>query len=127
MCTDLLGSGAVADDKTKKGTRLDIIGYTMCLETERVLISRKNFLTALHRFVSTDVGGRINLRQAQRLASLGTRYAKICRVMRPFCTALHRATRGRTDGFALFNQPEEAVTAKSHVSFGIEKPTIRDL
>ena len=127
VCTDILGSGAVADDKTEEGTRLDIIGYTMCLETERVLISRKNFLTALHRFVSTDVGGRINLRQAQRLASLGTRYAKICRVMRPFCTALHRATRGRTDGFALFNQPEEAVTAKSHVSFGIEKPTIRDL
>jgi hypothetical protein len=56
-------------------------GYTMCLETERVLISRKNFLTALHGFVSTDVGGRINLPQAQRLASLGTRYAKMCRVI----------------------------------------------
>jgi hypothetical protein len=87
VCTDLLGSGAVADDKTEKGTRLDIIGDTVCLETERVLISRKNFMTALHGFVSIDVSKRVNLRQMQRLASLGTRYGMICRVMRPFCSA----------------------------------------
>ena len=28
ICTSLLGSGAVADDKTETGIRLDIIGYT---------------------------------------------------------------------------------------------------
>jgi hypothetical protein len=111
VCTDLLGSGAVADDKTEKGTRLDIIGYTVCLETERVLISRKNFMTALHGFVSTDVSKRVNLRRMQRLASLGTRYGMICRVMRPFCSALYRATWGRTDRFALFDIPNEAVIA----------------
>jgi hypothetical protein len=111
ICTALLGSGAVADDKTEQGVRLDIIGYTVCLTTMRVLIARKNFLTALHGFISTDVRGRINLRTAQRLASWGTRYAKICRVMRPFCTALHRATWGRTDDFALFFIPTEAVIA----------------
>ena len=111
VCTALLGSGAVADDKTEQGVRLDIIGYTVCLTTMRVLIARKNFLTALHGFINTDVRGRINLRTAQRLASWGTRYAKICRVMRPFCTALHRATWGRTDEFALFFIPTEAVIA----------------
>lgn len=111
ICTDLLGSSAVADDKTEFGTRLDIIGYTMCLDTERVLIARKNFLTALHGFISTDVHKRINLRTAQRLASWGTRYGKICRVMRPFCTALNRATWGRTDPHALFDIPTEAVIA----------------
>lgn len=111
ICTDLLGSSAVADDKTEHGTRLDIIGYTMCLETERVLIARKNFLTALHGFISTDVDQRINLRTAQRLASWGTRYGKICRVMRPFCTALNRATWGRTDEFALFHIPADAIVA----------------
>ena len=77
----------------------------------RVLIARKNFLTALHGFISTDVKGRIKLRTAQRLASWGTRYAKICRVMRPFCTALNRATWRRTDEFALFYIPTEAVVA----------------
>jgi hypothetical protein len=111
VCTDLLGSGAVADDKTEKGTRLDIIGYTVCLETERVLISRKNFMTALHGFVRTDVSKRVNLRQMQRLASLGTRYGMIRRVMRPFHSALYRATWGRTDRFALFDIPNEAVIA----------------
>lgn len=73
ICTSLLGSGSVADDKTEHGTRLDIIGYTVDLSTERVLIARKNFLTALHGFISTDVHRRINLRTAQRLASWGTR------------------------------------------------------
>jgi hypothetical protein len=111
ICTSLLGSGAVADDKTEQGVRLDIIGYTVCLPTMRVLIARKNFLTALHGFISTDVTGRINLRAAQRLASWGTRYAKICRLMRPFCTALYRATWGRTDEFALFYIPTETVVA----------------
>jgi hypothetical protein len=33
ICTALLGSGAVADDKTEHGVRLDIIGYTVCLLT----------------------------------------------------------------------------------------------
>jgi hypothetical protein len=77
----------------------------------RVLIARKNFLTALHGFISTDVRGRMNLRAAQRLASWGTRYSKIYRVMRPFSTALHTATWGRTDEFALFHLPVEAVVA----------------
>ena len=68
VCTDLLGSGAVADDKTEHGVRLDVIGYTLDLTQERVLIARKNFLTALHGFISTDVTQRLNLKAAQRLA-----------------------------------------------------------
>jgi hypothetical protein len=79
VCTDLLGSGAVADDKTEHGVRLDVIGYTLDLTQERVLIARKNFLTALHGFISTDVMQRLNLKAAQRLASWGTRYGKIFR------------------------------------------------
>ena len=111
ICVDLLGSGAVADDKTEHGTRMDVIGYTIDLNTERVLIARKNFLTALHGFITTDVSERVNLRSAQRLASWGTRYGKICRVMRPFCGALYRVTWGRTDPFALFELSVEAIVA----------------
>jgi hypothetical protein len=79
----LLGSGAVADDKTETGRGLDIIGYTVDLDNRRVSIARKNFLAALHGFIGTDVKKRLNFRTAQRLASLGTRYGKICRLMRP--------------------------------------------
>jgi hypothetical protein len=81
ICTSLLGSGAVADDKTESGRKLEVIGYTICLDTERVGIAEKNFLKALHGFATTDVTARLNLKQAQRLASWGTRYGKICRVM----------------------------------------------
>jgi hypothetical protein len=84
ICVDLLGSGAVADDKTEHGTRMDVIGYTIDLNTERALIARKNFLTALHGFITTDVAVRVNFQSAQRLASWCTRYGKICRVMRLF-------------------------------------------
>lgn len=108
ICTNLLGSGAVADDKTESGRRIDVIGYTVDLDTERVLIARKNFLSALHGFMSTGLDSKMNLRSAQRLASWGTRYGKICRVMRPFCGALNRMTLGRTDGHALFLLSQEA-------------------
>ena len=111
ICTSLLGSGAVADDKTEHGVRLDVIGYTIDLPSERVLISRKNFLTALHGFINIDVTQRVNLKTAQRLASYGTRYGRICRVMRPFCGALNRVTWGRTDEFALFHFSAEAIVA----------------
>ena len=111
ICTSLLGSGAVADDKTEQGLRLDIIGYTVDLETMRVSIAKKNFLTALHGFIGTDVEERLNLRTAQRLASWGTRYGKICRVMRPFCGALNSLTWGRKDPHALFSLTAEATVA----------------
>lgn len=111
ICVSLLGPGAVADDKTEHGVRLDVIGYTIDLPNRRVLISRKNFLTALHGFISTDVTVRVNLKTAQKLASYGTRYGKICRVMRPFCGALNRVTWGRVDEHALFHFSAEAVIA----------------
>ena len=111
ICTDLLGSGAVADDKTESRRRIDVIGYVIDLDIERVLISRKNFLTALHGYLTTDITARVNLRTTQRLASWGTRYGKICRVMRPFCGALHRATWGRTNPHALYVLPTESAIA----------------
>jgi hypothetical protein len=96
ICTDLMGPKAIAEDKTDFGTRLDMIGYTVDLTTHRVLISLKNFLAALHGFITIDVTKRTKLPIAQRLASWGTRYGKICRVMRPFCGALNRVTRYST-------------------------------
>ena len=111
ICTKLLGPDAVADDKTEVSRRLDVIGYVIDLDTGRVLISKKNFLTALNGFLNADTTARMNLRTAQRLASWSTRYGKICRVMRPFCSALYRLTWGRTDPHALFHLSAEAIVA----------------
>lgn len=92
VCTDLLGPTAVADDKTEYGRRIDVIGYTIDLDTQRIMIARKNHLTALHGFCSVDTSATalVNLRCSQRIASWASRYGKICRVMRPFCGALNR-------------------------------------
>jgi hypothetical protein len=76
ICMSLLGPGSVADDMTESGVRLDMIGYTISLPNNRVLISRKNFLTALHGFISTDVTKRIDVKAAQQLVSYGCRTAR---------------------------------------------------
>lgn len=111
IITQLLGSGAVADDKTESGRRLDVIGYTIDLDIERVLIAKKNHLKALHGFASIDLEGSLGLKDAQKFASWSSRYGMICRVMRPLCGALHRLTAGRTSPHARFKLSQEAKVA----------------
>ena len=107
ICNDLLGPNAIALDKTEEGTRLEIIGYVVDLESMRVSIARKNFLSAIHGFLSVDLYGSTKLKTMQKLASWGSRYGRICRLMRPFCGALNRATMGRRDRYATFTLDEE--------------------
>ena len=108
ICSNLLGPYAIAPDKTEEGTRLEIIGYVVDLESMRVSIARKNFLSAIHGFLSVDLYGSTKLKTMQKLASWGSRYGRICRLMRPFCVALNRATMGRRDRYATFTLDEEA-------------------
>ena len=111
--TDLLGPDAVADEKTEHGRHLEILGYTIDMDIKRVLIAKKNHLKALHSFLSVNVNGSITLRTAQQLASYGSRYGRICRVMRPFAAALHRMTMGRTS-------PHAAVRLSAEARFAIQ-------
>ena len=111
VCTALLGSSAVADDKTESGRRLDIIGFTVDLDRMRVSISKKNFLNTLYGFLSVDLEHSISLRVAQRLASWGSRYGSICRAMRPFSAALHRMSAGRVARMSTFAVSHEAKMA----------------
>ena len=111
ICTQLLGPQAVADDKTDSGRRLDVIGFTIDLDISRVLISRKNHLRALHGFLSVDLDGTLMLKDAQKYASWSSRYGMICRVMRPFCNALHRLGTGRKNPHARFSLTQEARVA----------------
>jgi hypothetical protein len=76
-------------------------------ERSRVLIARQNFFTALRGFISTDTFKRLNFRQAD-VGVMG--YGMIRRVMRPFCGALNRMTRG-SEQHALFFMSEEAIIA----------------
>ena len=111
ICSSLLGPKAVALDKTEIDTRLEIIGYVVDLDAMRVSIARKNFLSAIHGFLSVDLYGATKLKTMQKLASWGSRYGRICRLMRPFCGALNRATMGRRDRHATFTLEEETKCA----------------
>ena len=96
-CISLLSPIAVADDKTEVGRRIDVTGYVIDLDTQRVVIAMKKFLNTLHGFVSCNAHETMGLRTAQELASWASRYDKICRVTRPFCGALNRLIAGRLD------------------------------
>lgn len=111
VCTTLLGPNAIAEDKTEAGTRMDVLGYVLDLRLKLVSISRKNFLNAVYGFFTTALDDKLTLKTAEKLASWGSRYSKICRAMRPFCGALHRATAGLKNRHALFSLPEEAQMA----------------
>ena len=113
ICTNLLGPKAVAEEKIEKDRRIDAIGYTIDLNTQRILIAQKKYLTALHGFCSIDVsaGALINLKSAQRIASWGSRYGKICRVMRPFCGAMNMMIKHRLNKYALLRLSNEAAIA----------------
>jgi hypothetical protein len=109
ICVNLLGPTSVADDKTECGRRMEVIGYVIDLDARRVSISRKNLLAALHGFFSVDIGGKMNVRTAQKLSSWSSRYGKICRVMRPFCGG--RLIAGRTEVHATFHLSKESQIA----------------
>ena len=108
VCTSLLGPSSVADDKTETGRRLNVIGYVVDLDSQRVLISRKNYLNTLHGFATVNPDGPMTLRTAQKLPSWASRYGKICRVMRPFCGSLNRLISGRTEPHTTFLVSAEA-------------------
>ena len=107
LITRLLGEGAVAEHKTEHGRRLDVIGYTIDLDSRLVTISRKNFLKTLHGYYSVDLTKPVPRRTIEKLASWGSRYSFICRFMKPFNEALtfpQRSLRLRNGRFVFGEQ-----------------------
>ena len=110
VCTDLLGSTAVVDDKTEWGRRVDIIGYVIDLDHDRVSISRKNLLNTLYGSLLVDIDAALSLKTAQGLALWSSRYDMVCRAMRP-CISwtngsschVHAVRKSQTDYKALEN------------------------
>ena len=84
----------------------DLRLWTMDLKGADTLLSFQAEYVGLFGMLLTD-----DLVYLQLAASWSTRYGKICRVMRPFCSALYRLAWGRTDPHALFAQSAEAVVA----------------
>ena len=112
ICTDLLGPNAVADDKTKSGRRLDLIGYVIDLDNKLLSIARKNFLNTVYGFYTVNTEAKVRVRTtipfAQKLASWASRYSIIFRHMRPFSCALHLTPCGRSNRAVQFKFRPEA-------------------
>jgi hypothetical protein len=95
---DLCGTGAVAADKreeTKAGhQRIDVLGYCLVLDRQLLTLSRRNFFKTFYAFSTVDLTKPVAVRVLERLASLASRYALICVVLRPFCRPLYASYSG---------------------------------
>jgi hypothetical protein len=89
---DLLGSTAIADDKTEMDTKLVWIGWLVDAVRMTVTISERNMLKTVYAFfAAADVNLPVSLQVVERMASLASRYAMLCPHMVPYTSALHSA------------------------------------
>jgi hypothetical protein len=88
----LLGPNAVAEDKTEWGRILVLLGWEFNLNLRTVTASKRNLLKAIHAFFSIDIDKPVLLEDVERVASYASRYSILCRAMKPYTAALHRAT-----------------------------------
>ena len=93
-CDSLLGPVSVEPSKSSWGRRLDIIGWSICLDSRTVSIAKHNFYKALYGFFTVDENEAVPVRVLQKLASWASRYSSVSRFMRPFTTDLYRAMGG---------------------------------
>ena len=95
LIRQLLGEGALADEKTEAGRCVSVIGYTIDLDKRLVFISQRNHYRALYAFLSTDLSRCTTVKNLQKLGSLASRYGKICRFLSPMTRYIYRAYVGR--------------------------------
>ena len=77
FCEGLLGSDSVADDKTESGRKLDVIGWSICLDTRRISIARKNMLKTFYGLIHLDETLPVSLTDLQQVASWAARYSLV--------------------------------------------------
>ena len=96
LTCDLLGPNALSDEKTRQAREMDMIGWHLNLDTQRVTIARKNVLRAIYGFflVGDNKGEKVPVRTLERLASWGSRYGEICVGMKPYVNVLYAAYKG---------------------------------
>jgi len=108
----LLGPKAVADAKTQSGRRLVIIGYEFDLDQGLCALSARNLEKTFHVFMSAETHRPLEVRAVQRLASLGSRYGKICRPIQPFVRHLYEAYAGRKQNSSVTLSEEACRTVR---------------
>jgi hypothetical protein len=72
--------------------RVDFVGWDFDLDTRRMSLSQKNHYKAVYYFFMVNTRKAQSLHTMQALASRETRYATVCRHMRPFTAAFYAMT-----------------------------------
>jgi hypothetical protein len=111
IVTDLLGPGSLAVEKEETGTRLEIIGWLIDLDTCRLSIARKNLLKAFYGFFTLDLKKKTNLEEVERMASYSERYSLVCKVMLPFQACFNRMIAAHWNSHDRFLWTKEAKLA----------------
>lgn len=80
----------------RNGRRLDMLGYTLDLDTQCASIARKNVLRCIYGFfLIGEREGTIAIHTLEKLSSWASRYSVVCVHMRPFTSILYSAMKGR--------------------------------
>jgi hypothetical protein len=111
IVTDLMGPGSLAIEKEEHGTRLEIIGWLIDLDTCRLSIARKNLLKAFYGFFTLKLEEKTRLDELERIASYSERYSLVCKVMKPFQACFNRMIAAHWNGHDRFYWTEEAKLA----------------
>jgi hypothetical protein len=111
IVTDLLGSKSLAIEKEEHGTRIEIIGWVIDLDTCRLSVAKKNLLKAFYALFTLDLTVKTNLIEVERIASYSERYSLVCRVMKPFQACFNRMISEHWNSHERFEWTEEAKLA----------------
>ena len=86
----LLGSKAVAEEKSLHGRVLEFIGWEVDLNKRVISAAPKNLYKALYGFCMTDLSKTVTINRLEQLASWASRYSLICRPLSPFVHGFYR-------------------------------------
>ena len=97
LLTGLLGPSALAVEKEETSiisNEIVWVGWGIDLKSGTISLSTKNCLKCVYAFFSVNLKLPVKISTVQSLASLSSRYAKVCRLMRPFCGTLYNEMKG---------------------------------
>jgi len=103
--TDLLGPDSHAPEKfesTHDPTnpeaphKIDILGWSVNVDTQRVAVAQKNQVRALWWFLLVDVNNGLTLHERERLCSLAERYSAVFPELRILMPAMYQMLGGKS-------------------------------
>jgi hypothetical protein len=98
----MLGPEAHAVDKDELGSCVDVIGWSIDLDTKSFTLSERNRLKTLYGLLSVELDGLFDVRSVERLASWFSRYALVFPLLRPVSRAVYDEINGRIRGHQKF-------------------------